>query len=294
MDELAGKIAFVTGGGSGIGLAFIKRLSQAGCNTFVADLRLHPDAKAWIESLGEHHSTRFRHSPVDVTDWEQLEAAFKQCREVFGVPDIVVPGAGVYEPNSNSFWEDCDHDSHYKVLDINLIHPIKSTRIAIRHLVEAGKKDAVILHISSVAGQRASVVTPLYTLSKHGINSFVRSLADLQHIAGIRVVAVAPGNVGTPLWTEHQNAMKFLDMSTDFLLPPDDVARAMLALVTDKKYVAGTVLEVCDTDNWREVGLLNDPGPRGSASVTSRKHEGIISIMPFLTQASEPAKLPQS
>jgi len=81
--------------------------------------------------------------------------------------------------------------------------------------------------------------------------------------------------VGSPLYTDHPETMKFLDLSKDFLLPPEEIAKAMFALLTEAKYKAGTILEVCDIGNWREVGLLNDSGPRGPASTTSNKAEAI-------------------
>ena len=56
----------------------------------------------------------------------------------------------------------------------------------------------------------------------------------------------------------------------------------MFALMTEEKYKSGTILEVCDISAWREVQLLNDPGPSGPASTTSRKHEALKQILPFL------------
>jgi 3-hydroxybutyrate dehydrogenase len=88
--------------------------------------------------------------------------------------------------------------------------------------------------------------------------------------------------VGTPLFTEHPEAAKFLDMDQDYLLPPKEIALAMMSLLTDPKYKSGTILEVCEVGRWREVALLNDPGPSGPASKTSKKHEALKDILPFL------------
>ncbi|KAI1616247.1 NAD-dependent 15-hydroxyprostaglandin dehydrogenase [Exophiala viscosa] len=283
MEQLADKIALVTGGGSGINLAFVKLLHNAGVKVLIADIGLHADAKKWLATL---ESDKPIFQQTDVTDWKQLERAFTVCRETFGdVPDIVVPGAGIYEPNTNTFWDDVDSDegSRYKVLDVNLVHPIKASRLAIRNMVEAGKGGAIV-HTSSIAAQRSSIVTPLYTASKHGISSFVRGMAPLQELSGIRVVGVAPGVVGSPLYTDHPETMKFLDLSKDFLLPPEEIAKAMFALLTDARYKAGTILEVCDIGNWREVELLNDSGPRGPASTTSNKAEAIKGVLPHLSK----------
>lgn len=193
MEGLTGNIALITGGGSGICLAFAKILHASGCKLVLADLALHSTAQQWISSLDADGQERVLFHRTDVTDWSQLENAFDICEErLGGVPKIVVPGAGVYEPSSNTFWEDCDRDSRYKVLDIDLVHPIKMTRIAVRRLVNA-KQTGTIIHVSSIAGQRSTIVTPLYTAAKHGVNSIIRGMAPLEDLAGIKVVGVAPG-----------------------------------------------------------------------------------------------------
>lgn len=69
---------------------------------------------------------------------------------------------------------------------------MKMTRIAVRRMQRAGKKGH-ILHIASVAAQTASLVTPLYQASKHGVVSFVRGMTGLQDLCGIRVVCICPG-----------------------------------------------------------------------------------------------------
>lgn len=159
----------------------------------LADLALHASAKEWLERIETGPSPRVRWHGIDVTDWNQLESAFDAFdREFGGTPDIIVPGAGVYEPSSNSFWADLDSASHYKVFDVNIIHHIKISRIAIRRLCRA-KKQGVIVHLSSITAQIPSVVNPLYSVSKQAISQFVRCMAPLDTLAGIRVVAVAPG-----------------------------------------------------------------------------------------------------
>lgn len=95
VDELDGKTALVTGGGSGISLAFTLRLLEAGCNVVVADLALSPEAKA-LEKYTDSPKAVFQ--KTDVTDWAQLDAAFKVTLDTFGALDIVCPGAGLSEP----------------------------------------------------------------------------------------------------------------------------------------------------------------------------------------------------
>lgn len=129
-----------------------------------------------------------------MTAWDQLERLFDVFADIFDndVPDIVVAGAGIYEASSAGFWNDRDEASHYKLFDINLIHPIKLTRIAIRRLQRAGRP-GVVLHESSIVALRPSIVLPLYAASKAALSHFVRCMAPLGGMSGIKVVAVAPG-----------------------------------------------------------------------------------------------------
>jgi 3-hydroxybutyrate dehydrogenase len=177
----------------GINLAFTKALYKAGCGVLIADLSLHKDAESWLSSVKDSKGPKIHFHRTDVTDWNQLEEVFNVFEKEYGdAPDIVVPGAGVYEPSFNSFWGDVDKASHYKLFDINLLHPIKMTRIAVRKMQRAGKP-GVVIHLSSISAQRPSVTVPLYSVSKQGISQFIRSMAPLEELANVRVVGVAPG-----------------------------------------------------------------------------------------------------
>jgi NAD(P)-dependent dehydrogenase (short-subunit alcohol dehydrogenase family) len=119
--NLSGKGAIVTGGGSGrsdtnpffaqqtlvtwktlsgICFEFVKQLFEAGCNVLICDLRLVGPAEEWVRSAtGKTPSARVRFLQTDVTDWGQLKFAFTVFEREFGrVPDILCPGAGVYDP----------------------------------------------------------------------------------------------------------------------------------------------------------------------------------------------------
>ncbi|KAJ5730569.1 15-hydroxyprostaglandin dehydrogenase [Penicillium malachiteum] len=258
IEALKGQSAIVTGGGSGINLAFTKLLVDVGVNFLIADLSLHSSAQTWIKL---HETTNGSHG------------------RAFGKgASIVVPGAGVFDHSTNSFWEDYDTDYRYKILDVNLAHTIKMTRLAIARWLDDRKRNGAssgicgtVVHISSISGQVPSLATPLYVASKHGINGFVRSMGPLQQACGIRVVGVAPGLTETPLLVDHPLTFSIYDPRTDMILPPEELARAMMALVVEtEKYQAGTILEVCDTEGrWCEVSVFNDPGPQGPASKMS-------------------------
>lgn len=159
----------------------------------IADLGLNASASKWLDSTKGHDGPKIVFYRVDVTSWEALEEMFDVFfEELGGVPDIVVAGAGVYEASTAGFWNDKDSMSSYKLMDINVTHPIKTTRIAIRRLRQADKPGA-ILHLSSITAQKPSAVLPLYSVSKAAISQFVRCMAPLERLCGIRVLAVAPG-----------------------------------------------------------------------------------------------------
>lgn len=122
------------------------------------------------------------------------------------------------------------------MIDINLTHPIRTTQLAVSHFLRHrdSKKPKHIVHISSIAGQNASFAAPIYSATKHGISGFVRSMAKLDELFGIRVTAVAPGVIKTPLWTDHPEKLKMID-SADTWVTADEVAEVMLALVQQDK-----------------------------------------------------------
>lgn len=145
-----------------------------------------------------------------MTDWNDLQGAFKRAETEFGGVDIVCPGAGIFEPTFSNFWNppgsktagDEMDAGRYKLLDINVTHPIRMTQLAIEHF-RALDKNGSVVNVSSIAGQLPAFVTPMYAASKSAINGFVRSLGELEKRFGIRVTAVAPGIIKTPLWLEN-------------------------------------------------------------------------------------------
>ncbi|KAL8958037.1 MAG: hypothetical protein Q9193_004832, partial [Seirophora villosa] len=211
--SLAGKAAIVTGAGSGINLAFARLLLRNQCNVLFADLALRPEAKEVVDAHSSPRSSaRAVFQETDVREWPQLERMFDVASKEFGTVDIVCPGAGVYEPPFSSFWHppgasplsrDLPDSSRYASLDINLLHPIRTTQLAIAHFLSSREPPSSlaashvptcnIIHISSIAAQTSPLLAPLYNASKHGLSGFVRTLAPLDNPTHrIRVTAVAP------------------------------------------------------------------------------------------------------
>jgi 3-hydroxybutyrate dehydrogenase len=132
-------------------------------------------------------------------------------------------------------------DSRYGILDINITHPIRVTQMAIAHFL-ARKKPGVVVHISSVAEQEPFFPTPIYVASKHAINGFVRSMHRLEnppHLPNIRVNAVAPARILTPLWTDHPEKLRMVNKEKPGWISPEEVADVMLDLIQLEEYVGG-------------------------------------------------------
>ncbi|KAF5686185.1 15-hydroxyprostaglandin dehydrogenase [Fusarium denticulatum] len=287
-----GKTAVVTGAGSGICYHFSKVLLERGCNVVMADLTLRPEASELLKAF----PSQALYQLTDVTKWDQLDHAFEVAKKEFGGYDIVCPGAGVYDPPFSNFWhpagtalsKDVHSASRFTSLDINLTHPIYATQQAIGHFTE-NRKPGSIVHISSIAAQGPVLSVPMYCAAKAGISHFVRSLGGLEtppestDLASIRVTAVAPGVIKTPLWTEHPEKLAWIDGAKDEWVEPEDVALAMLSLVEKDEYVGGTVLEV-GKGQTREVHVLNDVGPSGSGHTVSGLKKGVDEVWEILSQ----------
>jgi 3-hydroxybutyrate dehydrogenase len=287
---------------TGINLEFARLLLDGGANVLFADLSLRPEAQKLVDKYSQK-TPRAVFRKTDVTEWVDLEAMFATAINKFGTIDIVCPGAGIYEPPFSNFWYppgcspsvDSPKGNHYKLLDINLTHPIRTTQIAISHFLSASPPSSpsnpkTIVHITSIAAEGAQLATPLYHTSKHALVGFVRCLAELEAVSGIRVAAVAPGLVRTPLWLENPHKLRMVEEEKDEWVTPEQVALAMLALVEhdsisttpggsthaedgDAKIAikGGIILEVTSRE-VREVPLFNNAGPAGKpGAIVSRR-----------------------
>lgn len=223
---------------TGIGLAFAQACQAKGARIVIADLKLTKDAETFIAQAGQSNVALKR---CDVTNWTDLHDVISTSVEKFGqVPDVYAPVAGIYEPSFSNFWD--DEEDGYKTIRINVEHPIKFARLAMRALAGA-KKQGVVVMVSSTAGIRATYLASLYTASKHAIVGFTKAMGQADPDLGVRINCIMPGMVSSPLWHDRDDSMKewghFKDRKG---LETSDIGECMVRMVEEGKYEGGTCL----------------------------------------------------
>lgn len=203
-------------------------LLARGCSVLIGDLGLNPTSEKLLEEYkpqtasGEQGQQRpfLAFHKTDVKSFDELDALWKKALDTFPHVDLVMPGAGVYEPPWSSFWHapgaegspstDSVHQEmgNYATFSINLIHPIRLSQLAIGYWTTT-KTRGCLLYIGSMGAYVQTLGTPYYYSSKAGLHAFIKSLAGLRKRLGIRVVAIAPGatRVGFPQQTRRGESM---------------------------------------------------------------------------------------
>ena len=234
--ELEGKVAVVTGAGSGIGRATALAFARAGTTVVAADI----DEVTAAETVGLVHDAGGQASAVrtDVTEPRSLEAMFATGEAAHGGVDIVFNNAGLVcgEP----LWPDITPETLLRVMAVNLGGVVVGTRLAIPVLRRRG--GGAIVNTASMAALFPLTADPIYSATKAGVAMFTRACAPLAE-EGIRVNSVLPGLVDTPLLPKSGDGERWADWALAAeavmgLLSPDDIAAAVLELVRDDSAVA--------------------------------------------------------
>ncbi|WP_201836470.1 SDR family oxidoreductase [Microvirga zambiensis] len=238
--RLDGRVAAITGGAQGIGLAIARRLAQAGAKIALGDLSgasAQQAAETLATELGEHAIGL----ALDVRDEKSVVSFADQVEATLGPIAIWVNNAGIYPIRH---LVDMDAAEWDLVNDVNLRGTFLGAREAARRMIRSeAMPGRVILNIASVSSCRGRPGLAHYVASKHGALGLTRSLAVELGPRGIRVLAVAPTLVVTPGLTERKESggrdVENLEVSVANGLPlgriaqPDDVANAALFCVSD-------------------------------------------------------------
>lgn len=238
---LEGKIAVVTGAGSGIGRATAEALAAAGATVVCADINRETgeEAAAALRAAGGRADYR----PVDLTDAGSIEAFAQEVAAKHGAVDVLVNGAGWGK--THPFWEGTP-ELWERVIALNFVGPMRLTKALLPAMIERGS--GKIVNISSDAGRVGSLGETVYAGAKGGLIAFTKSLARETARYNINVNCVCPGPTETPLLfavpEKHLDAFKKAIPFRRFA-KPTEVAAAVVFFASDQSsYVTGQVLSV--------------------------------------------------
>ena len=230
MRGLTGKVAVVTGAASGIGAATARRLAEEGAHVVVADLA--DDAGRAVASEVDGLWVR-----VDVTSSEQVQTLYATAAAEFGHVDVLVNNAGISPPDDDSILE-TELDAWRRVQEVNLTSVYLCCKHGIPHLLAAGG-GSVVNTASFVALMGAATSQISYTASKGGVLAMSRELGVQFARQGVRVNALCPGPVDTPLLRElfaadpERAARRLVHVPMGRFADPTEIAAAIAFLASD-------------------------------------------------------------
>jgi NAD(P)-dependent dehydrogenase (short-subunit alcohol dehydrogenase family) len=228
--RLEGRVAVVTGGAGGIGLASVRRLAGEGARVVIGDV--DPAAgKAAADEVGGLFV------PTDVTSESEVDNLFRQAYDTFGSVDIAFNNAGISPPQDGSILE-TGLDAWRKVQEVNLTSVYFCCRTAIPYMQRQGK-GSIINTASFVAVMGAATSQISYSASKGGVLAMSRELGVEFARQGIRVNALCPGPVNTPLLKElfasdpERAQRRLVHVPLGRFGEPEEIAAAVAFLASD-------------------------------------------------------------
>lgn len=242
MTELEGKIAVVTGSGSGIGRAIASRMAAAGATVAVADLN-EGRAKETVATIEAAGGTAGAFA-ADVADVESVRHLRTEILATYGSPTIIVNNAGW---NIGQPFLGTEPDFWHRVIDINYVGVLAMCHTFVPDLVDAGTPGHIV-NVASDAGRVGSMGEAVYAGAKGGVIAFSKAFAREMARHKINVNCVSPGPTDTSLFHDQpERIQEALIKAIPFrrLADPSEIAGAVTYLASDiASYITGQVLSV--------------------------------------------------
>jgi NADP-dependent 3-hydroxy acid dehydrogenase YdfG len=230
MGQLDGKVAWVTGAGTGIGEAGAKALAREGASVVLSGRRREPleaVARA-IETAGGRAVVE----PGDMMDAKRVTEIAESIRERFGRLDILVNNAGNNVKERS--WKELTPERIDTVIDANLSSAFYCAWAALPMMRE--QKDGVLIHTASWAGRYVSVLSgPGYTAAKHGVVAMSHELNMEEFANGIRSTVLCPGEVATPILDRRPVPVSAEDKAR--MIQSEDMGEIILFVATRPKHI---------------------------------------------------------
>ncbi len=244
--SLRDKRALVTGANSGIGAAIARQLGAAGARVAVNYLTDPEAAASVVDAIRRAGASDATAIQADVSSVEQVGAMFSAVDRAWGGVDILVNNAGVDGPRALAW--DVDPGQWERVLRIDLLGSFYCAREALKRMV--AQRGGVVLNMTSVHERIAWSGFSAYTVAKAGLSMLTKTLAQEAAPFGVRVIALAPGAIRTPInrnvWSNPEGLRDLLTkIPLGRMGEPEEIARVATFLVSDAaSYVTGSTIYV--------------------------------------------------
>ena len=249
MTQLAGKIAWVTGAGTGIGEAAAIALANDGAHVIVTGRRREP-----LEETARKIGNRATVEPADMADAKAVMAIAERIKAKHGRLDIMVNNAGVNVLERH--WDQLDLARAKLMIDGNLTSALNGVMAALPMM--RAQKDGLIVNVSSVAGRRVGYMSgPLYVTAKHAVCAMTETINLEEGPNGIRCTAVCPGEVATPILDKRPVPVSAEDRAK--MLQSEDLANVILFLARLPKHICINDIMVTPTWNRGNIAQMNQP-----------------------------------
>ena len=228
LQDMNGKVVIITGASSGIGAETARQLARLGCRVTLA-----ARSEERLVELAEELDTEVVTIRTDVTFRDEVRAMVEATIERFGRVDVMFANAGIYIPGQAI---EGDPAAWANLVRVNVEGVMYCAHAVLEQMKAQGAGD--ILVSSSISGHVDIDWEPIYSASKHAVQSFVHTLRRQVAPLGLRVGAIAPGPVATELWdlTDADEIARLADVEHSYMRA-EDVARAVVFMLSQPPYV---------------------------------------------------------